>query len=205
MMLYKSEDAVKKILESENRELFSNVYCWIREEDEYNLHVFSILLENESELEKVWNELTNAIAVFFQSELDNDIEIWNIYIMFLVKDFVSRDLKYKIEQEKYSARKIVVDNFRNNDYCLTNNIESLIESRLFIFNLPDSNNNEVDEFKDKSIDEVDNPETLINNSHEANNTTSLVTVLEQENFKLYEILTQHANDKPLNKFVKYLG
>lgn len=180
-MLYKSDEAVNNLTKSDNRNSFKNVECWIRREQDYNLYVFSVLLENELELESMWVKLTNAIAVFFQSNLEKEIEMWNIYILFLVRGKVSRDLKYKIEQDKYSTRKIVLDNIDNNTNFQNGNYEKLIESRLFIFELPK---------EEKDSDK---------------NNISLLDVIYENNIKLYNIITNYSGDKPATQFIKYLG
>lgn len=75
--------------------------------------VFSFFFESEKELDENWEIITSSIAAYYQSELDDDtkeFERWNIYILFLVKENVNNQLKYKIENDKFSSRKIVQDN-----------------------------------------------------------------------------------------------
>ena len=182
-MLYKNSKAIGQLNTSEHKELFTNVECWVKKENNYNLYVFSTLLENEIDLEKVWTELTNAIAVYFQSELEKNIEIWNIYLLFLVKEKVSKDLKYKIEQDKYSTRKMVLDNLKDTIYFVNGNYVDLIESRLFTFNLSE-------QIKSEKKD-VDNK--------------MLVDIISESNKKLYDVILNYPLDKSITKFIKYLG
>lgn len=76
------------------------------------ISVFSFLFESEHMLEKDWEAITSTIASYYQSKFDeeaNEFERWNIYILFIIKESVSTQLKYKIENDKFSSRKIVKD------------------------------------------------------------------------------------------------
>ena len=77
------------------------------------ISVFSFFFESEADLNDKWESVTSSIAVNYQSEFEEDeheFERWNIYIFFLVEGSVSDQLKYKIENDKFSSRKIVQDN-----------------------------------------------------------------------------------------------
>lgn len=77
------------------------------------ISVFSFLFETEDCLNNNWNKVTSSIASYYQSGFENEenqFERWNIYILFLVKKTVGIQLKYKIENDRFSSRKIIVDN-----------------------------------------------------------------------------------------------
>jgi len=81
------------------------------------ISVFSFLFETEDYLNDNWGKITSSIASYYQSAFENEeneFERWNIYILFLVKNSVGIQLKYKIENDKFSSRKIVVDNINAN-------------------------------------------------------------------------------------------
>lgn len=182
-MLSKCYEAVEWLKKSDHKDSFTSVECWKKEEQEYNLYVFSATLENELELERLWKELTNAVAVFFQSELEKEIEIWNIYLIFIIKEKVSRDIKYKVEQDKYSTRKIVIDNIKDTSYIADGNYSDLIESRLFAFRLPEQDLN-----KNTNTDNK-----------------SLLDIISEKDKKLCDVIINNSQDKPSTQFVKYLG
>lgn len=74
--------------------------------------VFSFIFETENVLSHNWKSITGTIASYYQSKYEKegeDFERWNIYILFLIKEEVSTQLKYKIENDKFSSRKIVQD------------------------------------------------------------------------------------------------
>lgn len=85
--------------------------CWFKEQENFKLYVFTAMLEETEQLEKYWQLLNDYIAINFQPNLEIEVEIWNIYLVFLTKNAVSKKLKYKIEQDKFSCRKLVFDNF----------------------------------------------------------------------------------------------
>lgn len=78
--------------------------------------IFSFIFESENTLSQNWESITSTIASYYQSKFEEegqDFERWNIYILFLVKEEVSTQLKYKIENDKFSSRKIVQDKMFN--------------------------------------------------------------------------------------------
>jgi len=98
--------------------------------------VFSFHFESEKELGENWEVITNSIAAYYQSEFDDDtreFERWNIYILFLVKEKISNQLKFKIENDKFSSRKIVQDNAKDNVNVKL--IKTLIEKYIIVSDL----------------------------------------------------------------------
>ncbi|MFA0960375.1 ABC-three component system middle component 1 [Roseivirga sp. BDSF3-8] len=81
------------------------------EEMKGQINVFFIELADEKTLGELWEKIRNVIAVYYQNHLETDFELWNIYIIFVLPVAVSNELKYKIENDQLSSRKIVVDNF----------------------------------------------------------------------------------------------
>ncbi|MCO6359149.1 ABC-three component system middle component 1 [Roseivirga pacifica] len=81
------------------------------EEMKGSINVFFIELPNEERLRELWEKIRNVIAVYYQNHLKTDFELWNIYIVFVLPVTVSNELKYKIENDQLSSRKIVVDSF----------------------------------------------------------------------------------------------
>lgn len=78
--------------------------------------IFSFIFESENMLSQNWYPIIGTIASYYQSKLEEegkDFERWNIYVLFLVKEKVSTQLKYKIENDKFSSRKIVQDKMFN--------------------------------------------------------------------------------------------
>lgn len=78
--------------------------------------VFSFIFDSENMLSQNWESITGTIASYYQSKIEDkgrDFECWNIYILFIVKEEISTQLKYKIENDKFSSRKIVQDKMSN--------------------------------------------------------------------------------------------
>lgn len=111
-MINKTKEIIKLLKEGERLQLYPNLQCWIKEitaKNSFKIHVFSNYLSNEIELENVWKKLKSDIAAYFQTALELEVEIWNIYIFFFVSGKVCKELKYEVEQDKYSSRKIIID------------------------------------------------------------------------------------------------
>jgi hypothetical protein len=73
------------------------------------IHAFFIKPSNEKLLNDTWENIRNMIGVYFQSKLDSEFDIWNIYLFFITDVQISKDLKHKIEHDTLSSRKIVID------------------------------------------------------------------------------------------------
>ena len=76
-----------------------------------NVSVFVFYFGQEKELEKTWNNLSGNVAGLYQAELIEDFDMWNIYMFYLCGSEISLALKYKIGNDRFSSRKIVLDNY----------------------------------------------------------------------------------------------
>ncbi|MEH7159340.1 ABC-three component system middle component 1 [Neobacillus drentensis] len=107
MKLIKIEN-IHEILESYDEETFKiNCFQYPSDQGSYNFYLFTSYCNTESELERNYQSLNDIIAFEFQRKLLLDIEKWNLYIFFFVKEDISEELKVQIEQDKYATRKIV--------------------------------------------------------------------------------------------------
>lgn len=126
-----------EILKNEDNELWiDKVKCWKQNEDEYNIYCFTVMVEDENELRKIYKSITAAIATEFQTTLEKLIEKWNIYLIFESSEMIPIELKDEIEQNKYSTRKMVWDNLECNEI---NNAEYL-NQRLLTLNIKEDKN-----------------------------------------------------------------
>ncbi len=73
------------------------------------IHVFFIHPSDAAQLAAIWENLTSAIAGKFQTQLETEYEIWNIYLFYIMKSPVSPQVKYQIENDTFSSRKIIVE------------------------------------------------------------------------------------------------
>lgn len=134
------------------------------------ISIFSFFFESEKELYDNWEVITSSIAAYYQSELDDEtkeFERWNIYIIFFVRVNVSNQLKYKIENDKFSSRKIVKDNI--SDSINTNLISKLISEHIV--------NSDLD------ISKLDNMEQIDVNSTYSND-SKIYKLIENSNLKI---------------------
>lgn len=60
--------------------------------------------------EDSWRLISEEIALKFQSKMDSKDDKWNLYIIYVCSDKVDKELKAKIENDKFSSRKIVIAN-----------------------------------------------------------------------------------------------
>ncbi|NOU94895.1 hypothetical protein GC093_16940 [Paenibacillus sp. LMG 31456] len=131
-MLYREEGIINNLISNSGKQIYENVDCWIKQEELFKLYIFSVVITDVDTLKKRWLSIINDIAVNFQSTLEKTVEIWNIYVVFIIHNKVEKELKYLIEQNKFSSRKIVLDNIQNRNKNLKkDHIQSIISSKLF--------------------------------------------------------------------------
>ena len=110
---------------------------WKNSESGFNIYIFSIIFKNNQEILDTWNNISKDIALHFQSNLKikiSNIERWNIYIFYLIEGIVEKQLIYTIENDKFSARKIVVDNLKKKTDM--KDIREIIRHKLFNYRFP---------------------------------------------------------------------
>ncbi|MEX2410975.1 MAG: ABC-three component system middle component 1 [Candidatus Paceibacterota bacterium] len=113
------------------------------------VHVFIIEVQNEELLNEFWKRIRDYIAVYFQNTMESDYERWNLYLIYVCRDEVSKELKYKIENDQISSRKIIVDNYKDNIDEKT--ISSLVNRYIkFSFSMPIKNKEVKDEYSSSS-------------------------------------------------------
>jgi len=75
-----------------------------------NISVFFVLTDSDSlSKENRWENISKEIALKYQSKLETVYEKWNLYIIYITSDSTPKELKNKIENDKFSSRKIVED------------------------------------------------------------------------------------------------
>ncbi|HEV7350359.1 ABC-three component system middle component 1 [Telluribacter sp.] len=124
------------------RQTFPNVQCHI-EHTEYQgtIHSFFLQCSTSQVLEEEWQSLSNAIAFHYQSKIESEFERWNFYLFYLVDTLVNRGLKFRIENDPISSRKIVIDNFKGTltPPDIKDIIDEHITNRNVLFTLPKVN------------------------------------------------------------------
>lgn len=132
MPLIKANHIIMSLKEKDENIVFEGLECWIKEEENYNIYIFSIQLEDKDKLLEYHEELRDYVAIYFQSQfLEKNVERWNIYQFFFIKDKIDEVTKQLIEQDKFSTRKIIHDGL--NKVINEDDIKSIIEEELFEF------------------------------------------------------------------------
>lgn len=63
--------------------------------------------DNET-CEKYWRLINNEIAVEYQSSLPDEFLSWNIYLALVTPSTMDKHLKYRIENDRFALRKLVL-------------------------------------------------------------------------------------------------
>lgn len=134
MQLNKANNIIQSLISKDTTISFDGLSCWEFKETNYSLYIFTIQLKGQIEVLKIHKELRDYIAIYFQSQLlEKDIERWNIYQFFLIEEKVDDVTKQKIEQDKFSTRKIIHDGLQK--ILSDNDIKKLINQELFDFKI----------------------------------------------------------------------
>ncbi len=72
--------------------------------------------ETSESLEQKWNAIQNVLALRYKAE--RKVARWNVYIAFFCRESVSRPLRLLIENNKFTARKLVFDSCGDNQNWL---------------------------------------------------------------------------------------
>lgn len=165
-MFHKDSEIIDKIKKESYNNSFDLVEYRYKLERSYKVHIFSMVIKDQKELLEVWEDICSDIALSFQAELKADIEIWNIYILFLVQENVNSQVRYLIEQDKYSSRKLVVEGVK--DSIDEEYINELIKEKLFHVSIvEDSNSNDNNKkMSQKLKEEYNNLYSVIKDSQE---------------------------------------
>lgn len=95
------------------------------------ISVFTFIMKTKKDLAENWEIIISSVAAHYQAELVNtnqDFERWNIYLLFLIESKVDVDLKYKIENDKFSSRKIIQEEWKQG--VEEDKIKTLISERI---------------------------------------------------------------------------
>jgi hypothetical protein len=105
-MSYLSDDFMSKV--SQELPMFKLAFTEVN----YNgvIPVFVARVQGgEKVLGEHWEKLSNHIAFNFQSCIADEFSVWNLYIFFVTSQTIDSALKYKIENDTFSSRKIVIE------------------------------------------------------------------------------------------------
>ncbi|MGJ7067123.1 ABC-three component system middle component 1 [Morganella morganii] len=100
------------------------------------LSCFTIYFDTTKDLDLSWEKFVTEIAINYINEQTDKFSIWNCYCVFICSHEVPKELKYKIENNKFAMRKIVIDSFPQTidqtEICNT------INNRILSFNVKKS-------------------------------------------------------------------
>lgn len=125
MNLYENKQLMDNLKIKVNNDSLKNVRMFEREMNDYKISIFIVETDTINQLSKEWLVVSEALAYNYQSEcLKKSIEIWNVYIFFLLKEKPPLDLKFTIENNKFSSRKFVM-------HQKNQSINEVINNKLF--------------------------------------------------------------------------
>lgn len=73
-----------------------------------DIPVILIQFKNLKDLERYWKEFNSLVTAEYLTKLTEEFSKWNSYIFFITEE-LPKSLKYEIENNKFSTRKIVIE------------------------------------------------------------------------------------------------
>lgn len=134
-VISKDIELIKENIECNNLRVYHfEEVIKFKNKKEYKVSIICCEFGNEKDLNDNWNMIVNNVALYVQSNLEKYIELYNVYVIFFINE-IDEQLISRIEQDKYSSRKIVI----KSDMPETiEEIEAIINKRLFYFNIEKS-------------------------------------------------------------------
>lgn len=103
-------------------------------------------------LENHWKQFNSFISTEILSIKKDEFSKWNFYVLYLSSDLIKRDIKYEIENNKFSSRKIVFDKCASQ--INTETIARIIKEHI-------TNDNIIEVTKDEDIKGVEKNSIII--------------------------------------------
>lgn len=131
-VISKDIELIKENIECNNLRVYhfeEKIKC--NKKGEYKVNIISCEFNNGKDLGDNWKMIVDNVALYVQSNLEKYIELYNVYVIFFMNK-IDEQLLSRIEQDKYSSRKIVIKSYMPET---TEEIESVISNRLFNFNI----------------------------------------------------------------------
>lgn len=81
----------------------------------HDLYIAITAPMTQEELAESWRDIRNEVMMSWQEKITDDFSRWNFYVFYVVDDLDKLDgsLRYQIEHDTVSSRKILVDNRDN--------------------------------------------------------------------------------------------
>lgn len=78
----------------------------------HDLYIAITAPMGQEELAESWRDIRNEVMMSWQEKITDDFSRWNFYVFYVVDDLDKLDgsLRYQIEHDTVSSRKILVDN-----------------------------------------------------------------------------------------------
>lgn len=103
-----------------------------------NIPIVFIQFKDLFDLKKYWKEFNSFITAEYLIKINNEFSKWNSYVFYLTESTVEKTLKYEVENNKFSTRKIVIESINQaiddntiknilSEYIINNNIEFNVE------------------------------------------------------------------------------
>lgn len=77
---------------------------------------------------KLFDNLTSSLSIYLEKYLEDDFTRWNVYIIYVTEKDTTKEIKYKIENDTFFARKILEDKYKSQ--LTDENIAKLISKHI---------------------------------------------------------------------------
>ncbi|EKN5949060.1 hypothetical protein DVQ81_04405 [Yersinia enterocolitica] len=134
-----------------NKEFPTEKFSLYSTDGDSKISCFVCWIDSCEILSRNWKGIVSFIAGSYQTSLTEKYSVWNIYVVFMCKDSVSKQIKYRIENDRFAMRKIIYD--IDNYYENLDEIEKILNNDIlgFDLNLQTPDSNDISSLVEKSI------------------------------------------------------
>jgi hypothetical protein len=106
-ILLSQTDETQKILDILQKLHADVQFSLYRSNDELNfINCFIARFVSSSACTHEWENVNSSIALVAQEVMRGEVAPWNLYLLICTPDELAKDVKYKIENDRFAARKI---------------------------------------------------------------------------------------------------
>lgn len=74
--------------------------------------VCNVKFKDDTMLKNNWKEFNSYLTAKFIPSVKDEYSKWNFYVFYFSESLLAKSIKYEIENNKFSSRKIVIENFK---------------------------------------------------------------------------------------------
>lgn len=106
--LNQKNDAIKIINDLQKLYVDVNFTLYHSDDELHFITCFVAKFLSADSCSEKWQDVNSSIALLAQEVMHGQVAPWNLYLLICTPDHLTKNLKYKIENDRFAARKITI-------------------------------------------------------------------------------------------------